>query len=58
MSRRSRKWLQEEGSPKSRIDRCEFKNERGDLPALEFDSFGVKRKSKKNKQEDGETKAK
>lgn len=46
-----RKWLQEEGSPKSRIDRCEFKNERDDLPALEFSSFGVKRPSRKKREE-------
>ena len=45
-----RKWLQEEGSPKSRIDRCEFKNERDDLPALEFSSFGVQRPSRKKRE--------
>jgi hypothetical protein len=53
-----RKWLQEEGSPKSRIDRCEFKNERDDLPALEFSSFGVKRPSRKKREESGSEKRK
>lgn len=40
---RRRKWLQEEGSPKSQIDRCEFTNERKGLKKLDFNDFSVKR---------------
>lgn len=37
-------WLQSEGSPSSRIDRCVFSNERN-LLALEYPDFSVKRRS-------------
>ncbi|KAJ7390582.1 Acylphosphatase-2 [Desmophyllum pertusum] len=37
-----RRWLKETGSPKSRIDRCEFKNERT-ISKLEFSHFSVRK---------------
>ncbi|KAL9958075.1 hypothetical protein ACROYT_G035043 [Oculina patagonica] len=37
-----KKWLKETGSPKSRIDRCEFKNERT-ISKLEFSNFSIRK---------------
>ena len=37
-----KRWLKETGSPKSRIDRCEFKNERT-ITKLEFSDFAVRK---------------
>lgn len=37
-----RKWLRVTGSPKSRIDRCEFKNEKT-ISVLEFSEFTIKK---------------
>ncbi|KAL5109539.1 Acylphosphatase-2 [Taenia crassiceps] len=33
-------WLQHTGSPKSRVERCEFRNEK-DIDDLTFDSFRI-----------------
>lgn len=41
-------WLQTTGSPKSRIDRCEFTNEK-EVKDLEFKTFDVNRPKKKSK---------
>ncbi|XP_064622439.1 acylphosphatase-1-like [Lineus longissimus] len=35
-------WLKTKGSPKSRIDKCVFKNER-DITKLEFNEFKIKK---------------
>ncbi|CAH3016083.1 unnamed protein product [Porites evermanni] len=37
-----KRWLKETGSPKSRIDRCEFKNERT-ITKLEFSDFTIRK---------------
>lgn len=37
-----KKWLQTEGSPKSRIDRAVFKNKKT-ISTLEFEDFTVRR---------------
>ncbi|CAH3160515.1 unnamed protein product [Porites lobata] len=37
-----KRWLKETGSPKSRIDRCEFKNERT-ITKLEFSDFAIRK---------------
>ena len=36
-------WLAKEGSPHSRIDRCEFSRERSGLAAPEYAAFEVRR---------------
>lgn len=35
-----KEWLQMTGSPKSRIDRCEFKEEK-DIAKLDYDDFTI-----------------
>ena len=37
-----RKWLRVTGSPQSRIDRCEFKNEKN-ISVLEFSDFDIRK---------------
>lgn len=37
-----RKWLRVTGSPQSRIDRCEFKNEKN-ISVLEFNDFDIRK---------------
>jgi len=37
-----KKWLRETGSPKSRIERCEFKNERT-ITNLDFTTFTIRK---------------
>ncbi|XP_068687889.1 acylphosphatase-1-like [Montipora capricornis] len=37
-----KKWLKETGSPKSRIDRCEFRNEKT-ITSLEFSTFTIRK---------------
>lgn len=37
-----KRWLKETGSPRSRIDRCEFKNERT-ITSLEFSTFIIRK---------------
>lgn len=39
---RMKKWLQTEGSPHSRIDRCEFKSE-VQLDSLQYRAFSIQR---------------
>eukprot|EP00123_Amoebidium_parasiticum_P016959 comp23658_c1_seq3/m.40433 comp23658_c1_seq3/g.40433 ORF comp23658_c1_seq3/g.40433 comp23658_c1_seq3/m.40433 type:complete len:102 (-) comp23658_c1_seq3:33-338(-) len=39
-------WLQHVGSPKSTIERCEFRNERN-IEGPEFEGFGVVRQKRK-----------
>ncbi|ELT98378.1 hypothetical protein CAPTEDRAFT_123871 [Capitella teleta] len=41
-------WLQHKGSPKSKITRCEFKNEKH-VDSLEFSNFSIDRGPKKKK---------
>ncbi|KAK2551564.1 Acylphosphatase-2 [Acropora cervicornis] len=37
-----KKWLKETGSPKSRIDRCKFSNEKT-ISSLEFSTFTIRK---------------
>ncbi|KAL6060145.1 Acylphosphatase-1 [Balamuthia mandrillaris] len=46
-----RKWLQEEGSPKSVIEKAQFTNEQMDLLRLDFTSFQVRKEKKKSNKE-------
>ncbi|XP_020617568.1 acylphosphatase-2-like [Orbicella faveolata] len=39
---RMKKWLKHTGSPKSRIDRCEFKNEKT-ISKVEFRNFSIRK---------------